>query len=195
MKQPRRDAEAPCRRRGPGGCIGIAAGARHWESARLDACFRVEACVGPHPAGTEIAARARTVTRARVLRRKAGVRISAAPLSRSLALSPKSSGAAAPYRASRATIALPESDRPDGREPAMPLPRTQPSCRGRADDCMARMMRKSNGAGSSSEAALLLLQDIGLLVRHDLDHGPHLVLVRDAYLAIRAATPHLRGER
>ena len=58
--------------------------------------FRVEACVGPHPAGAEIAARARTLTRARVLRRKAGVRISAAPLSRSLALSPKLSGAPAP---------------------------------------------------------------------------------------------------
>ena len=29
-----------------------------------------------------------------------------------------------PNRATRATIAFPESDRPDGREPAMPLPRS-----------------------------------------------------------------------
>ena len=36
-------------------------------------------------------------------------------------------------------------------------PRTQPSCRGRADDCIARMMRKSNHARSPSDAALLLL--------------------------------------
>jgi hypothetical protein len=50
---------------------------------------RVEACVGLHPAGTEIAATARTLPRARSLRRKAGVRISAAPSSSSLALSPK----------------------------------------------------------------------------------------------------------
>ena len=44
--------------------------------------------------------------------------------------------------------------------PAMPMPRTQPSCRGRPDDCMARMMRKSNRARSTSDAALLLLSDI-----------------------------------
>ena len=37
-----------------------------------------------------------------------------------------------------------------------PLPRTQPSCRGRPDDCMARMMRKSNRARSTSDAALSL---------------------------------------
>ena len=40
-----------------------------------------------------------------------------------LVLSPKLSGAPAPNRATRTTIALPESDRPDGRELAMPLPR------------------------------------------------------------------------
>ncbi len=40
--------------------------------------------------------------------------------------------------------------------PACAMPRTQPSCRGRADDCMARMMRKSNHARSPSDAALLL---------------------------------------
>ena len=42
-----------------------------------------------------------------------------------LSQSPKLSGAPAPNRATRATIALPKSDRPDGREPAMPLPRLQ----------------------------------------------------------------------
>ena len=36
-------------------------------------------------------------------------------------------------------------------------PRTQPSCLGRADDCVARMMRKSNHARSPSDAALFLL--------------------------------------
>ena len=44
-----------------------------------------------------------------------------------LSLPPKLSGAPAPNRATRATIALPESDRPDGREPAMPLPRERSS--------------------------------------------------------------------
>jgi hypothetical protein len=37
----------------------------------------------------------------------------------------------------------------------------QPSCRGPADECMARMMRKSNRARSTSDAALLLLQTSG----------------------------------
>ena len=45
--------------------------------------------------------------------------------------SPRLSSAPAPNRATRATIAFPESDRPDGREPAMPLPRQQPSRRAR----------------------------------------------------------------
>ena len=45
------------------------------------------------------------------------------PPNRALLLSPKLSGAPALNRATRATIALPESDRPDGRELAMPLPR------------------------------------------------------------------------
>ena len=44
-----------------------------------------------------------------------------------LSLPPKLSGAPAPNRATRATIAFPKSDRPDGREPAMPLPRTHAS--------------------------------------------------------------------
>ena len=48
--------------------------------------------------------------------------------------SPKLSGAPAPNRATRATIALPESDRPDGREPAMPLPRFRSRGRGRPED-------------------------------------------------------------
>ena len=39
-------------------------------------------------------------------------------------------------------------------------PRAQPSCRGRPDDCMARMMRKPNRARSTSDAASLLLSDI-----------------------------------
>jgi len=44
---------------------------------------------------------------------------------------------------------------------AMPrTPRTQPSCRGQPDDCIARMMRKSHRARSTSDAALLLLSDI-----------------------------------
>ena len=40
---------------------------------------------------------------------------------------------------------------------AAALPRTQPSCRGRADGCIARMMRKPNRARSTSDASLLLL--------------------------------------
>ena len=44
-----------------------------------------------------------------------------------LLLSPKLRSAPAPNRATRATIAFPESDRPDGREPTMPLPRTEQS--------------------------------------------------------------------
>ena len=43
------------------------------------------------PAGTEVAATGRTIARARALRRKAGVRISAVPSSSSLVLAPKSS--------------------------------------------------------------------------------------------------------
>jgi hypothetical protein len=42
------------------------------------------------PAGTEVAAPGRTIPRARALRRKAGVRISAVPSSSSLALAPRS---------------------------------------------------------------------------------------------------------
>ena len=48
------------------------------------------------------------------------------------------------------------------------LPSTQPSCRGRADDCIARMMRKSNHVRAPSDAALLLLWGVWLLVRHAL---------------------------
>ena len=49
-------------------------------------------------AGTEVAATGRTIPRARALRRKAGVRISAAPSSSSLALSPSSERRYAPPR-------------------------------------------------------------------------------------------------
>jgi hypothetical protein len=48
------------------------------------------------PASTEVATTGRTIPRARALRRKAGVRISAAPSGPSLALSPKSSHALEP---------------------------------------------------------------------------------------------------
>ena len=37
--------------------------------------------------------------------------------------SPKLSNAPTPNRGVRVTIAFPESDRPDGREPTMPMPR------------------------------------------------------------------------
>jgi hypothetical protein len=40
---------------------------------------------------------------------------------------------------------------------AAPLPRTRPSSRGWADDCIAWMMRKSNHVRSPSDAALLLI--------------------------------------
>ena len=50
----------------------------------------LEARAEPRPVGTEVAATARTIPRARSLRQKAGVRISAAPSSPSLALSPRS---------------------------------------------------------------------------------------------------------
>jgi len=42
------------------------------------------------------------------------------------------------------------------RRRTIPLPRTQPSDRGRLDDCMARMMRKSNRKRATSDVALLL---------------------------------------
>jgi hypothetical protein len=53
---------------------------------------------------------------------------------RPLSLSPKLSGAPAPNRATRATIEFPKSDRPDGREPAMPLPRKAAPAPTDADD-------------------------------------------------------------
>ena len=39
------------------------------------------------------------------------------------------------------------SGRPSASNGAIPMPRTQPSCRGRADNCIARMMRKSTTRG------------------------------------------------
>jgi hypothetical protein len=49
------------------------------------------------------------------------------------------------------------SDRQLSVDGAVRMPRTQPSCRGRPDDCIARMMRKSNRARSTSDAALWLI--------------------------------------
>ena len=67
----------------------------------------------------------------RVLSARALVSRSASVRPSRLSRSPKLSGAHPPNRATRATIALPESDRPDGREPAMPLPRKgAPASRG-----------------------------------------------------------------
>jgi hypothetical protein len=45
-------------------------------------------------------------------------------------------------------------------------PRTQRSWRRATDGCIARMMRKPNRPTATSDAALLLLKGIGLLVRH-----------------------------
>ena len=53
-----------------------------------------------------------------------------------------------------------ECDRQRASTGVIASPRTQPSCRGRLDDCMARMMRTSNRARSTSDAALLLLSDM-----------------------------------
>ena len=50
-----------------------------------------------------------------------------------------------------------ESDRPRARTRVIAMPRTDPSSRGRTDDCIARMMRKSNHVRSPPDAALLLL--------------------------------------
>jgi hypothetical protein len=45
----------------------------------------------------------------------------------------------------------------DARAGATAPPRSQPSASGPPDECMARMIRKSNRARSTSDAALLLL--------------------------------------
>jgi hypothetical protein len=73
---------------------------------RPGTCLRVEAHAQPHPPAPRSPPQARTVTRARVLRRKASVRISAAPLSRSLALSPRSKRAQ-PRRGTTAFVLAP----------------------------------------------------------------------------------------
>ena len=50
------------------------------------------------------------------------------------------------------------TQRSPGRRPrAIGMPRTELSCRGRTDGCIAGMMHKPNGARLSSDAALLLL--------------------------------------
>ena len=82
-------------------------------SADPDASARVEACVELRPADAAIDTTSRSILRGRALLRKAGVRILIAASSSSLVLSPKLSSAAPPNRASRATIAFLESDRPD----------------------------------------------------------------------------------
>jgi hypothetical protein len=69
-----------------------------------------------------------------------------------LSQSPKPSRAVPRSHAGAATIALVESDRPDGREPTMPMPRTQLSRPRAVDECIARMMRKPNRARSMSDA-------------------------------------------
>jgi len=55
------------------------------------------------------------------------------------------------------------------------------------DGCIARMMRKPNRARSTSEAALLLLQGVGLLVCHESDRrdGPHRRARRVAFALVR----------
>jgi hypothetical protein len=58
------------------------------EAGRARRCFRVKHASGPTPPALRSPPRPATLPRARSLRRKAGVRISAAPSSSSLALSP-----------------------------------------------------------------------------------------------------------
>ena len=75
----------------------------------VGACSRACRTSKPVPRSSDAAARRATVSDPDV-----------APLS-----SPKLSSAPTPNGATRATIAFLESDRPDGREPTMPMPRTQ----------------------------------------------------------------------
>ena len=81
--------------------MGKSAAVGHREADDPGLRNRVKACAEPHPAGTEVVATARTIPRARALRRKASVRISIAASSSSLALSPTSRRA----RPGRATAA------------------------------------------------------------------------------------------
>ena len=64
-----------------------------------------------------------------------------------LSPSPKLSSAPPPNRDTRATIAFPESDRPDDREPAMPLPRPQSSRRHWRTAASARRCRSRAARG------------------------------------------------
>jgi hypothetical protein len=73
--------------------------------------------------------------RARVLSASALVGMSVPVGPWRLSPSPKLSGAPDPNRATRATIALSKSDRPDGREPAMPLPPGRRKMRKERDSC------------------------------------------------------------
>src|ERR1019366_3310141 len=83
------------------------------------ACLRVEACVGPPPADTAIGTTAPSILRGRALLGKAGVRISAAPSSSSLALSPITSRPWTPPP----TIALPGATSPSSRSSWRPSAR------------------------------------------------------------------------
>ena len=109
----------------------------------------------------EVAATGRTIPRTRALRRKAGVRISAVPSSSSLALSPKLSSAPTPNGATRATIAFLESDRPDGREPTMPMPRPQSSRRHWRTAASARRCRSRAARGGRHPPRYCFLCGIG----------------------------------
>jgi hypothetical protein len=84
------------------------------------------------------------------------------------------------------------SDHPHIMTRATAMPRAQLSYRARADDCMAPMMRKSNRARRTSDAALLLPQSIGLLVCHDLDHANAPVLAIAPVVAASRARLGLR---
>jgi len=57
-----------------------------------------------------------------------------APSGTGLFSSPKLGSAPPPNRITRVTIAFPESDRPDGREPTMPMPRKRSPARVGPDD-------------------------------------------------------------
>ena len=98
--------------------VGVTTGDRDWCSANREAAASAEAtwcllslvCQGAQQAAVPHD----SVTGAIVSARDAA-----------LSLPPKLSSEAAANRATRVTIAFCESDRPDGREPAMPLPRTR----------------------------------------------------------------------
>jgi hypothetical protein len=103
-------------RRAPMCCICIQRVANAWEVHDPAVAIAWKHAPTP-PRGTEIASTARTIPRARALRRKAGVRISAAPSSSSLSPSPRRSrqtrdrgeGRSAAGGACRSTLAVDRS--------------------------------------------------------------------------------------